>query len=305
MKKRIEWIDIAKGLAIILMVVGHTAIPSRINNWIYSFHMPFFFFISGVLTKPQTSSKPIQISSYLTHKVKVLIYPFLVYSTINILLYPLYGKLPLSEYFKQIIVCGWGGIALWFVPVFFFSVIISYLLNTSKKNATISSIFLAAMGTLLCYYDIRLTWNLSTIPIACMYILLGSILQEKVYEITKIKYIYKVLILTTLLIVGFTLSQYGRLDLASNNILPFAPIFIASLCGITVLIIASTLIKRTFFKNVLTFIGKHTFEIMAFSQVTILIINNNFTHNSIIKYLIMVIVIYITCKAKDKLTSNI
>ena len=46
--KRIEWIDVAKGICIVLMVVGHTRLPLIISNWIWSFHMPFFFFISQV-----------------------------------------------------------------------------------------------------------------------------------------------------------------------------------------------------------------------------------------------------------------
>ena len=48
-KKRIEWVDIAKGIGIFLMVMGHTGIPRIGNQWIYSFHMPLFFFISGFL----------------------------------------------------------------------------------------------------------------------------------------------------------------------------------------------------------------------------------------------------------------
>lgn len=47
-RKRLAWIDIAKGIGIILMVVGHT-IPFR--SWaghaIFSFHMPLFFILSG------------------------------------------------------------------------------------------------------------------------------------------------------------------------------------------------------------------------------------------------------------------
>ncbi len=47
-KKRIEYIDIAKGIAIILVIIGHT-IPdgSFVKNYIYGFHMPLFFFVSG------------------------------------------------------------------------------------------------------------------------------------------------------------------------------------------------------------------------------------------------------------------
>ena len=38
--KRIEWVDIAKGIAIVLMIIGHT-VPygSKVRNFIFSFHM--------------------------------------------------------------------------------------------------------------------------------------------------------------------------------------------------------------------------------------------------------------------------
>lgn len=39
---RIDWIDLTKGIAIFLMVCGHTSIPLSISNWIWSFHMPLF-----------------------------------------------------------------------------------------------------------------------------------------------------------------------------------------------------------------------------------------------------------------------
>ena len=35
--QRIKWIDLTKGVAIFLMVCGHTGIPSLISNWIWSF----------------------------------------------------------------------------------------------------------------------------------------------------------------------------------------------------------------------------------------------------------------------------
>lgn len=41
--QRLEWIDITKGFAIILMVFGHSSIPKSISNYIWSFHMPLFF----------------------------------------------------------------------------------------------------------------------------------------------------------------------------------------------------------------------------------------------------------------------
>jgi acyltransferase len=55
MKNRIEWIDAAKGLGIFLVVLGH-ALPSRtaLTTLIFAFHMPLFFFLSGVTAKAAT-----------------------------------------------------------------------------------------------------------------------------------------------------------------------------------------------------------------------------------------------------------
>jgi len=49
-KERIEWLDIAKCITIILMVVGHTTIPKILSNFIWAFHMPLFFIASGMTT---------------------------------------------------------------------------------------------------------------------------------------------------------------------------------------------------------------------------------------------------------------
>ena len=50
MPKRIEYLDIAKGIGILLVVLGHNdfeVISLFMQRLIYSFHMPLFFFLSG------------------------------------------------------------------------------------------------------------------------------------------------------------------------------------------------------------------------------------------------------------------
>ena len=51
--KRIAWLDIAKGIAIVCTVVGHT-VPAggKLCNLIYSFHMPLFFVLAGYTMRP-------------------------------------------------------------------------------------------------------------------------------------------------------------------------------------------------------------------------------------------------------------
>lgn len=43
---RVDWVDMAKGIAILLVIVGHTDY-SILRHFIFSFHMPLFFILSG------------------------------------------------------------------------------------------------------------------------------------------------------------------------------------------------------------------------------------------------------------------
>ena len=79
---RINWIDWAKVIAIAFVVFGHIpADPgSFTHNYITSFHMPLFFFISGYLTKKEYMS-----TTTLKKYWHTLIIPYLCY---NIIFYP-------------------------------------------------------------------------------------------------------------------------------------------------------------------------------------------------------------------------
>lgn len=54
---RVVHIDIARGIAIILVVLGHCcqSADMALNRVILSFHMPLFFFLSGVFAKSETA----------------------------------------------------------------------------------------------------------------------------------------------------------------------------------------------------------------------------------------------------------
>jgi len=58
--RRIDWIDIYKGIMIALVVVGHAT--GKFNSWIYQFHMVAFFFISGYLTNLEKRIESLRLS---------------------------------------------------------------------------------------------------------------------------------------------------------------------------------------------------------------------------------------------------
>lgn len=75
MKRRIEWLDIAKGIGILLVILGHcldlSGTPCRI---IFTFHMPLFMVLSGYL---YTDRDPMPV--LLRKKAKSLLLPFAFY----------------------------------------------------------------------------------------------------------------------------------------------------------------------------------------------------------------------------------
>lgn len=64
------WIDVLKGIAIILVVYGHNCTD---NSFVQAFHMPLFFLLSGFLFSP----KPTPV--YFRRSVARLVVPYIVF----------------------------------------------------------------------------------------------------------------------------------------------------------------------------------------------------------------------------------
>lgn len=84
MTERLDYIDKAKGLLIILVVIGHIWQAGVVHNFIYSFHMPAFFVISGILMRHARSyEKP--YSRFLIGRLYSFGVPFLFFEMLGIL----------------------------------------------------------------------------------------------------------------------------------------------------------------------------------------------------------------------------
>lgn len=51
--ERLDWVDVARGIGIAAVVVGHVWTRGGLRDAMYSFHMPLFFLLSGMLARPQ------------------------------------------------------------------------------------------------------------------------------------------------------------------------------------------------------------------------------------------------------------
>lgn len=85
-------ISICKGIAIILMVMGHAEPPDLISNFIYIFHMPLFFITAGYFFSRKYLDDP---WSFCVKRFKGLYIPFLKWSIFFLVLHNLWFEIGL------------------------------------------------------------------------------------------------------------------------------------------------------------------------------------------------------------------
>lgn len=142
---RIEYIDIAKGIGIILVVIGHVVWGGNypmggartISNFIYSFHMPLFFVISGLCIK---DSKRINKCT-LKKMVKSYLVPYAIWTVFYVLVFELlalisnkasYISLENGVFVHAITNCGIA--PLWFLLSLFVAEIIVLAAKSALKT---------------------------------------------------------------------------------------------------------------------------------------------------------------------------
>lgn len=75
--KRLDYVDVCKWLGISLVIFGHMKMPNEVLQWIYAFHMPLFFVLSGYTYRAQKIDK-----DFLMKKIKTIYVPFLLFALI-------------------------------------------------------------------------------------------------------------------------------------------------------------------------------------------------------------------------------
>lgn len=143
--KRLDYLDLAKGIGILLVVLGHASLKNEyITAYIYSFHMPLFFVIAGMLICA-TQSYTRRFREVLLGKLRTLMLPYLIFSII----YTMIDLLRHDTYTKTNAVfsaCFQGSGPLWFLPTLFITELIFILLiKYCKKAVGITVAFLLGL----------------------------------------------------------------------------------------------------------------------------------------------------------------
>lgn len=96
--KRNIAIDVAKCMAILLMVLGHTGMPYYFTKVFYLFHMPLFFFCSGFCFKEKYFT---DVARFIKRKVKRIYWPYIKWGVIFLALHNVFMSLNIYLSFQS------------------------------------------------------------------------------------------------------------------------------------------------------------------------------------------------------------
>lgn len=275
--RRIDYLDSCKAIGILLVILGHTYhIPDWLYSFIYSFHMPLFFMLSGMVFNPRKSE--MSFSAFFVERFKKYILPYLGFAFANLVLqivYTLvfYRKLLGLDYIlhntKGILLCYANMehmpncTPLWFLMCLFWSNIIFWLIIKYCKKATPFVLALCAVVSHILnnFDDYQFPWKLPTALMAVLFMYIGFQLVQKDL-VGKINYLgVGGFVLIALL--SFALNKHA---VAMNwykyvnlifYLVPAITLSVALICMCSKL----SVLKTSFFP----WLGKNTVFIIAFS----------------------------------------
>lgn len=276
--EHLEWADILKGIGILTVVWGHAG--SKVSFYMFWFHMPLFFWISGYLYRYKPTQKGVY---YLIRKAKHLLVPYLFYLgllTFIVLAFDLWKGQPAAQFWSQNWKAFlWGGSLLegvyatfWFATcLFFVQVVYDFLCRR------VSSPFLKGLFVLGCfflaYWESRyhpgtyIPWNLDVGLYAIVFYALGHFMRQyKLLEGIRLRRI--IFGISWLIVLGFIylyahhILDYG-LDMKHRQYYYFGTNLLLPLVFTLLLVQLSMLLTRIRTVNQgLIYVGKAAMVIM-------------------------------------------
>lgn len=282
-------VSIAKGLGIILMVVGHSGCPTLLRDFIYLFHMPLFYFASGYCFKSSYTS---EMNLFFWKKIKSFYFPFVKYAVLFLILHNLFRYLDLynetygAEGISRFYYSWddtWDGLknilfrfrtdeplvgVFWFLKSLFITNILFILLlfitqKISRKYDLwivtglvliffIAGLWLSAMNITLPYSVNR---EFVTVGFFFTGFMSGKI--NKSYSFNKI-----ILTIAAALLVFF--ASFTHIDLGATQFASPSIFILGSLIGCYLTWGCSYYLSRSSLNNLLIFIGNNTMYILVF-----------------------------------------
>jgi len=210
--ERVYWIDALRAIAIVFVVIGHTPGVQGYGNivkYLFSFHIPLFFFISGLLFN--SNLVKVTFPQFLHKQVRALLIPYLIWGLLTYIPWLLitrhfstYPDLnPLKPLLGMLYGVGGGtwlihNGALWFLPCLFFTrlIFLGTLRNETRSFFPLVLLILTVLG-ILCVelITVPIPWGFDIALLAMSFFGTGYLLRDRLrsFQIPPTQYILGIL----------------------------------------------------------------------------------------------------------------
>jgi acyltransferase len=261
-KKREEWIDNLKGLGIILIVLGHCGFPkgSILVGYVFTFHVPLFFFISGFLFSPK---KDANAFGYLKSRFNRLMVPYFWFNIIaylglgiTIKSYHYLTVHGFEKFIENSLIGNYTRISentlvnggTWFLPCLFVTGMYYYLLDKKISNKKIKLLIIIILSIFIFieskFIHFRLPWGIDIAIMALFFYGVGNLFQSEIKRFAN-KINSRYLFLVPVLI-GINILLLNGTNMSTNQYGNYFNFVFCSFSGIITLIIISKVVGKSF-----------------------------------------------------------
>ena len=280
--KRDSYWDIFKGLAITMVVLGHSFPYTSVTAVLYLFHLPAFFFATGYLYSEKKWTG--NASGYIGSRIAPVWTKFLIYGLVFVLINnPLVraGALTSNIYDKKALLTNYLNYfvfvsdnsmagALWYIPVWItacgiFAFIFSNIRN--RRLCGLLCVLSSALGIILYKKEIWLMYHIQTSFIAVGYMYMGFLLRsfnDKGKDFRKYLCFPGAAAICAVLLVLCSRKLGVFMDLSSGYIDGPLIYLTGALGSVLLLCLSGYVQKLPVLEKALSFAGRHSFDIMAF-----------------------------------------
>ena len=217
--KRFAYIEIFWGLGIILVVFGHIYLKDIAHNWIYSFHMPLFFFASGWLYK----EKPIVLD--IKRRIQTIVIPYFSIGLLILLYWQFFERRFRNSdlSFLQSVLGLISGqydyldfnVHLWFLPCFFVTVLFYNALvrigNKWQKGRVVALLIAFIMSIIYVLIPLpSLPWGIDRVFCYIGFYAMGTVLSHLQIDeiIDRLPRLINYILVVLLILITFILSYF-------------------------------------------------------------------------------------------------
>jgi len=269
-RKRILWIDVAKAIAIICMIIGHIVPLGELRNLIYSFHMPLFFVLTGFTMKKVSTRK--EFFCQIKKDFFRILIPYLtIYLADNLMSIVVFKEevrvdiiMDKLMWASAVEVKGHLAIgAIWFLFILFCTKVIFSLVRLLFPTVYNGIIFMfaALVGQIIAINQEWMIFSIDIVFVAVFYMYIGSIMKDN-WEFIESRQ------MPITIIAWFVWMFYWNeglwVEMATRYYPKFPMSIFMSLCGcICVFILSKAIENLPRLAKILGIIGKHTLAILG------------------------------------------